>query len=280
VGPAHQPNAKDAVAVGEDSFEFAPDEKQPQRRITVWTYKPDGFGPNSPIVFVMHGVVRNGKGVRNSWIRHSRDGGFLLVVPEFPAYDYPTEAYQLGNVHDGNGRPLPREKWTFNAIEKLFDRAKVLTANQVDQYHIYGHSAGGQFVHRFVLFMPGARYARAIAANAGFYTFPTEDAAYPYGLRGTPITGQPKQAIFSRDFVLLLGETDTNRDRYLLQTPQADAQGPTRFERGKSYFRVATEIAKKENSTFNWRLITVADVGHSSAQMASAAVRELFSQPQ
>jgi len=35
---------------------------------------------------------------------------------------------------------------------------------------------------------PEARIRKAVAANAGFYTFPDENLEYPYGLKNTPIT--------------------------------------------------------------------------------------------
>ena len=280
LAPAGQPRAKDKVAVGEGAIEFTPDARRPQHKLKVWTHRPDGFGPDSPIVFVMHGTKRDGKSYRNAWAPHSRAGGFLLLVPEFPEDEYPGEAYQLGNIRDRAGNPVPPERWTFSAVEKLFDHVKTLTGSRAEKYYLYGHSAGGQFVHRFVLFMPEARYARAIAANPGYYTFPTQDAEYPYGLKGTPITGRIKPALFRRDFVLLLGAEDTNRnDPDLRKTPQADAQGLTRFERGKNYFRSATQVAETARAKFNWRLVTVPGVGHSNAKMAPSAARELFAKP-
>ncbi len=277
---ADQSRAEAGVEVGEGAFEFAPDARRTQRRLKVWTYRPEGFGPKSPIVFVMHGARRDGKAYRDSWIPHSRSGGFLLVVPEFPEDEYPGRAYQQGNIRDEAGRPTPPEKWTFPVIERLFDHVKALTGSKAERYHLYGHSAGGQFVHRFVLFMPEARYARAIAANPGYYTFPTRDADYPYGLRGTPIAKRITPAVFARDFVLLLGAEDTSRDDPdLRKTPQADAQGLTRFERGTNYFRTATGVARTARAKFTWRLVTVPGVGHSNAGMATSAARELLASP-
>jgi alpha-beta hydrolase superfamily lysophospholipase len=225
----------------------------------------------------MHGVKRNGKTYRDNWAPHSKKYGFLLLVPEFSAADYPGEAYAQGNILDRTGKPVPREKWAFTAVERLFDHAKKLTGSRAEKYHLYGHSAGGQFVHRFVLFMPEARYARAVAANPGFYTFPTRDAAYPYGLKGTHLTRPVSPAVFGRDVVILLGEADTNReDADLRKTPEADAQGLVRFERGKNYFKTAKRAAEEAKAPFLWRQVTVPGVGHSDAKMSAAAAAELF----
>ncbi len=275
---AEQP--KDKIQIGRGAFDFTPDATKPERKIKVWTYRPDGFGPNSPIVIVMHGVKRDGEGYRDAWIPPSRAHGFLLIVPEFPESEYPGEAYQRGNVIDGAGKPIAPEKWTFNVIEKLFDYVKTLTGSKAEKYYLDGHSAGGQFVQRFVLFMPEARYARAIAASPGYYTFPIQDVKYPYGLKGTPIATRINPVVFARDFVLLLGDEDTNRDDpNLRKTPAADAQGLTRFARGINYFRTATRVAKTAHVKFNWRLVTVPGVGHSNAKMAALAAREFFSKP-
>ena len=52
------------------------------------------------------------------------------------------------------------------AIEPLFDHARARFGMEADAYSIYGHSAGAQFVHRFLFHVPDARVARAVAANA------------------------------------------------------------------------------------------------------------------
>jgi poly(3-hydroxybutyrate) depolymerase len=273
---ADQP--EDKVQAGAGAFAFTPDVARPLHKLKVWTYRPDGFGPNNPIVFVMHGVRRNGENYRDAWIPLSRARSFLLVVPEFPKDEYPGEAYQRGNITDRAGKPVPPERWTFNVIEKLFDHVKTLTESKAEKYYLYGHSAGGQFVQRFVLFMPEARYARAIAANPGYYTFPIQNVNYPYGLKGTPVANQLDPVVFARDFVLLLGAEDTNQgDPNLRKTPEADAQGLTRFARGINYFQTATRVAETAHVKFNWRLVTVAGVGHSNTKMAPSAARELFS---
>src|SRR5215467_1921663 len=69
---------KDKVQLGGGAFDFTPDATRPQHKIKVWTYRPDDFDPNSPIVFVMHGVKRDGKDYRDAWIPPSRARRFLL----------------------------------------------------------------------------------------------------------------------------------------------------------------------------------------------------------
>ena len=265
------------IASGKGSFLYAGDVGH---AIRVWTYRPENLSPDSPIVFVMHGAERNARGYRDVWAEPARRHGFLLLVPEFPAGDYPGEAYQQGNLRDRAGQALPPQDWTFTLIETLFDEAKRLTANRSERYYLYGHSAGGQFVHRLVLFMPQARYARAIAANPGYYTFPTTQTRYPYGLKDTPLSDGMDATVFGRDFVLLLGAQDIRRDQSdFRKTAAADAQGRTRLERGQHYFQAASEAAAQRNAPFQWRQVIVPGVGHSNAGMAPAAVMELFAAP-
>jgi poly(3-hydroxybutyrate) depolymerase len=269
--------ADEKIAVGLGSFPFTPDAKRPQQSLKVWTSRPETFGPNSPIVFVMHGVKRNGQTYRDTWAPYSVRDSFLLLVPEFSDDQYPSEAYSQGNIADKKGNPLDPNAWTFTIIERLFDQAKRMTGNHSEQYYLYGHSAGGQFVHRFVLFMPKARYARAIAANPGYYTIPTQAEHYPYGLRGTHVKGSIDPAVFERDFVLMLGAQDTDRnDPNLRKTPKADAQGLTRLDRGMHYFKTVQSLAQREKAKFNWKMVTVPDVGHFDPKMSESASKVLF----
>ena len=132
----------------------------------------------------MHGVKRNAAEYRDSWALAAEQFGFLLLCPEFSALDYPRKAYHLGGLVDSSKRWLPEEEWTFHTIERLFDFVKQRTGTIEDSYRIYGHSAGGQFVHRMALFMPRVRFETAVAANTGWYTMPTFDGKkFPYGLR-------------------------------------------------------------------------------------------------
>ena len=226
----------------------------------------------------MHGVNRDADRYRDQWSALSERYGFVLAVPEFNQADFPGSAgYNLGNVFDGAGKPVPRERWSFSVLEPLFDRLRELTGTRVATYDLYGHSAGAQFVHRYVMFVPDARLGRAVAANAGWYTLPDRKVAYPYGLRGKRLPPVDLRRALGQPLVILLGTADNDPTYHnLRRTPEAMAQGPHRYARGHFFFGTATAAAATEGTELAWTLEKVEGVGHDNGGMAEAAAASLF----
>jgi len=246
--------------------------------IPVWYHLPGRMRPDTPVLFVMHGVNRDADRYRDQWSALSERYGFVLAVPEFNQADFPGSAgYNLGNVLDRDGRPVARERWSFSALEPLFDRLRELTGTHVGTYDLYGHSAGAQFVHRYVLFVPDARLGRAVAANAGWYTLPDRKVEYPYGLRGKRLPPVDLRRALEQPLVVLLG-TDDDDPAYpnLRRTPEALAQGPHRLARGEFFFGSAAAAAAAEGAEFGWTLEKVDGVGHDNGGMAQAAAAWLY----
>jgi hypothetical protein len=248
------------------------------RPITVWCHKPENWNKNAPVLFVMHGVKRNGKKYRNVWIKHSERHHFLLLAPEFSKKHYPgTRAYNLGNMVSASGEPLAESKWTYTAIEQIFDAVKKIMKFTTNTYSIYGHSAGAQFVHRLILFLPDARIDTAICANAGWYTMPSYDRPFPYGLKDSEITEEDLKKVFERKLRILLGDKDINpHHKYLKQTPRTNVQGKHRYDRGKRFYETARREAEKLQVSLNWELSIVRGVGHSNSKMAKEAIKKLW----
>jgi pimeloyl-ACP methyl ester carboxylesterase len=185
-------------------------------------------------------------------------------------------SYNLGYVVDRKRKPLPRSKWTFPIIEVLFDLVRDHTRSTQSGYQIYGHSAGGQFVERLVTILPDARFDRAVAANAGWYTLPTFEQRFPYGLEGSPVTRRQLGEALQRDLTIVVGELDTDgTDPTLRTTRKAMLQGRNRLERARRFFDVAEESAARLGVALRWRLIVAPDVGHDNAAIASIAANEL-----
>jgi poly(3-hydroxybutyrate) depolymerase len=241
--------------------------------LPVWYQMPDAVTPETPVVFVMHGVKRDADRYRNEWAELARKHGFIVIVPEFSRADFPgARGYNTGYFTEKDGTARPRTQWSFAAIEPLFDDVRQRFGTTATRYSIYGHSAGAQFVHRFVQFMPEARIDQAIAANAGWYTMPDPATEFPYGLDGAPVDDAALTAALGKRLTVLLGTADTDPNApNLRKTPEAEAQGPHRFARGQRFFEIGKQAAAAKASRFGWQVVTVPDVGHSNGKMAKAA---------
>jgi pimeloyl-ACP methyl ester carboxylesterase len=261
------------IADGAASFTFRDARGNSDRPITVWTYRPGGFASDGPVVFVMHGKNRNGRAYRDSWITEAERRRFLLLTPEFSNEAYPgEEMYQCGFVELADGKRRDRERWSLSAIEHLFDEVVRDNDLAAKRYFIYGHSGGGQFVHRLALLCPDARFELAIAANPGWYTMPDLTTRFPYGLVETPTDIAQLKLALSRRLVILLGDKDTDPNHAALRrSREAMQQGAHRFERGHAFFRKGQSAARELETEFNWQLVPVAGVAHDNAKMAPAA---------
>jgi poly(3-hydroxybutyrate) depolymerase len=251
------------------------------RPMNVWYHLPAALASDDRVVFVLHGVLRNADVYRDAWVRYAEEKRFLLLVPEFPRALFPTtESYNFGNIRAQDGTPVPRENWSFAVIDRAFAQIVPMTPIRRQTYALYGHSAGAQFVHRFVAFWASDRLEMAIAANAGAYMLPVMSEQYPYGLGQAGITEAMVKAAFGRSQSLLLGEADTDPDHATLpRAPAAMRQGAFRLERGQRYFERARIEAERLGTPFAWTLATVPGVGHDNARMAGAAVELLFKRP-
>ena len=244
----------------------------------VYLSRPVKLAPDRPVVFVMHGMKRNAAEYRDQWHDLAMEHDFLLVVPEFSERDFPGSAgYNLGNLFDDQGRLRPSSEWSFSAIEPIFDEVLRRFGMGATSYALYGHSAGAQFVHRFLLYVTGARVSRAVAANAGWYTMPDFNIALPYGLEGSSVTGDMLGKTLQQPLTVLLGEEDTDPDHpSLRRTPEALEQGLHRFARGQAYFAAGQAAARQIAVPFGWSLETVPGADHDNRLMASVAIAFLL----
>ena len=135
------------------SFEFRDVRGDASRPVKVWYYKPAGEAPPSRIVFLLHGSSRTGQQAQMLGAPFARGERALLLAPEFSLALYPESDYDFGGMVDSAGRARPDSLATLRLIEHLFDAARKATGTIDSAYDIVGHSAGGQFVHRLVLFV-------------------------------------------------------------------------------------------------------------------------------
>jgi pimeloyl-ACP methyl ester carboxylesterase len=221
----------------------------------------------------MHGSSRTAKEALDIGSEYSKKNNFILLVPEFSEKNYPGDTYAFGCMIDSTGKVLEKSSWAFTSIEKIFDKIKNELQLTTNTYDILGHSAGGQFVHRMVLFAPQSRFRRAVASSPGKYAFPSLSIQFPYGYKGILFDTSVIINAFSRDFILILGDHDTD-DK--LREKEAMNQGKNRFARGLRFFAAGTEEANMIKAPFLWRLRIVYGADHSPYHMVKAGFEELF----
>lgn len=287
--------AQAAPAIHEGAGQYVFHDAATDRDVTIYYYKPRHYTPDTPVVFVMHGLRRNAAEYRNSWSRYAEQNGLMVLVPLFKRDPYRgSNGYNLGNIFHatthqqaiGRAKPdeaNPRSLWAFTLIERLFSDFKAARAdNHSSGYYLYGHGAGAQFAHRFAMFMPKARVKQIIVANSGWYTMPDTSIEWPYGLGGVPMVNDAMlKAFFAKHVLLLSGGADTRTHNTVMrQSPQANAQGPTRLARSRHYIDFARARAKQMNTPFNWQRWVVPGVTHSDAQMAPFAARYIAAMAQ
>lgn len=251
------------------------------RKVTIYYHIPEGNIAKMPVQFVMHGDNRNGDKYRDAWIKKSDQYGFVDICPNFARDIFPDEEYHRGNLANGiDSAQNPSSYYVYNVIDEIFDYFVAHSKSKARTFNIYGHSAGGQFVHRMITFRGAARIGLAVAANSGWYTMPDNSIRFPYGM-GDP-SGKTdgyvydKKAFYAAPMTILLGTADTLRTANLNQSAKADRQGKTRLARGNNYYEFCKKDAEKLGYEFNWKIEYVPGVGHSNKKMGPAAADLIY----
>jgi len=282
---------------GSGAFTLSGGKGNEHKKITIHYYKPKGFNASSEVLLVIPGSGRNGDSYRDSWIEESEKYNILVLSPSYPETTYPYEDYHLGGVvADVNTREsitfikntnqvfLDEEKtsiqlnldnasWIYEDFDRIFESAiKALNGSQRG-YDIFGHSAGGQILHRFAILHTNSKAKRIIAANAGSYTLPDFETKFPFGIEDLNLSIENLKKSFAQQLTIFVGELDNENEKggILLRSKTVDKQGLHRLARARYFYKTAKTQATKMNCKFNWTLKVIPNVGHHMRKMGNAA---------
>ncbi len=159
----------------------------------------------------------------------------------------------------------------------MLDDARDRTGVASERVHLFGHSGGAQFVHRFAMAHP-ERVTRYVASAAGWYTMPDLARAYPYGMKPGRRTSGARldiDAYLRIPACAYVGERDTIRDRALNTAPAIDShQGASRLERAESWIAAMTTAARWRGLTTPFALHVLPGSGHDFTDMIRAGLAE------
>ena len=259
--------APESVSVGKATIEI------PCGDVTMklYTYKPEHFR-DGPMLMVFHGVLRNADEYRDHSVPMGDRFGALIVAPLFDEKTFPKPKYQFGGIVE-DGKAVPADQRTGEYVNRIAKEIRRREGRSDMPYALIGHSGGGQFVGRLAAFVK-TDAQRIVISNPSSYTLPTVKADFPYGFGGLPEelqTDEMFKAYLAQPVTIYVGSKDIERDEYFDDSERADAQGRSRFERGKNAYDFAKRLAAEHGWPCRWKLVVAEDVEHNHEKMFNHA---------
>jgi pimeloyl-ACP methyl ester carboxylesterase len=248
------------------------------RPLVLECFLPERHDPGKPVVIVQHGASRNGAEYCEAWVPAAERHGFLVVAIAFPKESWPDAVtYNNGHVLAEDGTLRPRDGWSQAIPGRVFALLREAGVTARDKAHLWGHSAGGQFVHRLLATQPHGIFEAVGAANSGWYTLPTLDVPYPDGLGGIGLTRADVERFLGYPLVIFSGDQDI--DGTTENFPKHDsamAQGPNRFARAQFYLAQGQAEAATFGVPCRWTRVVVPGVAHEGMKMSAFAAQYWF----
>jgi pimeloyl-ACP methyl ester carboxylesterase len=238
--------------------------------LELYTYVPKTRSAGG-LLFLFDGVRRDAPAICTKAIPVAEQTGFSLVAPLMTERAFPKWRYQhAGIVRDNILQP--KTEWTFNYIQYMIDYMLEQSPHKVEKVILFGHSAGAQLLSRICAYSPLSDVDTLIIANPSSYVMPVLEEPIPFGFQQISPEKRAKSAIkdyLSAPMTIYLGRQDVE-DLYLSQSIGAMRQGKNRLQRGRKVFQTGEQLARKHQLEFNWQLVELADVGHSSRDMLNS----------
>ncbi len=259
--------------------------------IAIFYHKPKSFTINSLVLIVLPGAGRNAWDYRDAWVQMAEEYGVLILSPHYSEKYYPRFwNYNIGRMITDvtidesksaiGSFKLNRNKqdWIFSDFDRIFYNVAKKLDMTTKSYDLFGHSAGGQILHRFAIFHPNNKAKRILASNSGWYTQASFEKDFPYGLRKSFLSEGELSESFEQHLVLFIGEQDNaNETRgHLVRNTELDKQGVHRLARARNFYSVAKQVAEESKLNFNWKLKVIANTGHDYQGMSMAAGNYLY----
>ena len=239
--------------------------------IKVHIYQPENCDKPS-LLFVFHGLKRNAKSYLEKAVKIANKACLKVFAPLFDKPRFPNWRYHRAGVVY-KGMVQPNIQWTAPVLEALLEYGRN-SVKHAPRLYLFGHSAGAQFLSRIAAYSSLQDIDRIVIANPSVHVVPDLDEPAPYGFGGVFTNDSLAQTqirnYLATAITIYLGQQDTG-DKYLVQNKAANRQGKNRLQRGRNIFHRARAMALKNGWSFNWTLVEVPDVGHSSRKMLAAA---------
>ncbi len=237
--------------------------------IAAFVAEPKERVDTAPPLLLLHGISRDAEEMFETFRHAANDAGRVVIAPEFSQ-----AAWHIFQRITDRIRP----DIALLELLTLLRSAGVIDGKPLE---VFGFSGGAQLAHRWAMLYPHL-VASLQVSSAGWYTLPSPEAPYPYGLSvqeaANRNVGWPRrmaqglEAFLRLPISIYVGAEDSkNNDPALRRNPVLDAaQGCDRRMRAGMYRDALISAAKVRNIHPSVQFHELPGCGHSFAQCAGA----------
>ncbi len=243
--------------------------------VEIFYITPEIINKDTKVIFVIHGNSRNAEDYLSAWIPHVTNKNVIVAAPQFRKIDF--RYFFLLEMAESSGKVnSDKDEYINNSISLFFNYLKSKFSLSTETYSMFGHSAGAQFTHRYMLLSMDNRISNTVIANAGWYTFITDDE-FPYGINNSPINISNEQIkwFMSKKANLLIGSDDIGF-KSVNSSKGANLQGLTRVDRAANYFDSLIMSAESRGYALRWNYRVLDRVDHDFKKVTPYAAQILL----
>lgn len=243
--------------------------------VEIFFITPEKINKDTKVIFVIHGNSRNAEDYLSAWIPHVINKNVIVAAPQFRKIDF-RYFFLLEMAESSGDVNRNKNEYINNSISLFFNFIKSKFSLTTETYKMFGHSAGAQFTHRYMLLSMDNRISNTVIANAGWYTFITDDE-FPYGINNSPINISNKQIewFMSKKANLLIGSDDIDF-KSVNSSKGANLQGLSRVDRAANYFDSLIMNAESRGYALRWNYRVLERVDHDFKKVTPYAAQILL----
>ena len=243
--------------------------------VEIFYIAPEEINKDTKVIFVIHGNKRNAEDYLRAWVPHVLNKNVIVVAPQFNKKDF--RYFFLLEMAESSGKiNTNKNEYINHSISLFFNYIKSKFSLSTQTYRMFGHSAGAQFTHRYMLLSRDNRISNSVIANAGWYTFITDDE-FPYGIKNSPIniSNERIKWFMSNKVNLLIGSNDLGFQS-VNSSKGANLQGLTRVDRAANYFDSLVMNAENRGYALRWNYRVLDRVDHDFKKVTPYAANILL----
>lgn len=219
----------------------------------------------------------------NRWTEEADQRCVVLLAPAFDQANFGGHAGPGGGYRGLFGRHVSADVF----VNAIVDATREQFPELPEKFLLYGHSAGGQFVSRYLVTHP-ERIEAAVISSAGSFAFPDPDAPWANGMKrlqrrmrwsdddpwgDIDITPDPSKWLAAAQLpvTVVVGSRDLGEMKEAPGNP-----GTTHVARGRYWKRAMNNYARKHKKRGRVRAVIVDGIGHNSKLLTPACIEAFW----